>query len=255
MGPIAPKTVLDYRFRGLAHAGLVLGLWLASIAYALLFFEFSPRTWWVVPFIVLWIAFLYTGLFITAHDAMHRSLMPKDPFANDLVGRAAVFLFALFSYSKLKAKHGRHHEHPATDMDPDYHDGRRRGFWAWYRHFMWEYVTWRQPVGMGVAFCALWLALGVRPENLILFWALPAILSSLQLFAFGTYLPHREPKDGYRDQHRATTSGYSRFVSFLTCYHFGYHWEHHEYPYIPWWKLGRMRKDLAVKSAARVGQT
>jgi fatty acid desaturase len=23
----------------------------------------------------------------------------------------------------------------------------------------------------------------------------------------------------------------------LTCYFFGYHWEHHEAPGIPWWQL------------------
>ncbi|WP_208766779.1 fatty acid desaturase [Nostoc flagelliforme] len=23
----------------------------------------------------------------------------------------------------------------------------------------------------------------------------------------------------------------------MSCYHFGYHQEHHEYPDVPWWKL------------------
>lgn len=26
-------------------------------------------------------------------------------------------------------------------------------------------------------------------------------------------------------------------LSFLTCYYFGYHLEHHLYPNVPWWRL------------------
>jgi hypothetical protein len=35
----------------------------------------------------------------------------------------------------------------------------------------------------------------------------------------------------------AKSSNYSTFWSFIACYHFDYHWEHHEYPYLPWYSL------------------
>jgi beta-carotene ketolase (CrtW type) len=66
-------------------------------------------------------------------------------------------------------------------------------------------------------------------------------LSSFQLFTFGTWLPHRNLKIPFADWHRARSNDYPAWLSFLTCYHFGYHWEHHEWPFVPWWKLPRAR--------------
>ena len=100
-----------------------------------------------------------------------------------------------------------------------------------------EYLSWRQMVGMAIVFQILEYVLGIPTLNLILFWVSPALLSTLQLFYFGTYLPHRRPEDGYDNPHRARSNAYSTFWSFITCYHFGYHWEHHEYPSVPWWHL------------------
>jgi beta-carotene ketolase (CrtW type) len=84
--------------------------------------------------------------------------------------------------------------------------------------------------------------------NLIYFWVVPALLSTVQLFYFGTYLPHRELTEPYKDQHRARSNNYSNIFSLLTCYHFGYHWEHHEYPHIAWWRLPLMRKQAMKPS-------
>ena len=122
---------------------------------------------------MLAIMFLYTGLFITAHDAMHRTLMPRDPLWNNILGRIVVFIFALFSYAKLLEKHREHHEHPATMEDPDYHNGKHAGFIAWYGHFMTEYMTWTQLLGMGTVFCILWLVFGADPQNVFLFGLFP----------------------------------------------------------------------------------
>jgi beta-carotene ketolase (CrtW type) len=76
--------------------------------------------------------------------------------------------------------------------------------------------------------------------NLILFWFLPIVLSSMQLFLFGTYLPHRS--EDSPNSHAAISSNYPLILSFLTCYHFGYHWEHHEYPNLPWYRLPSVRQ-------------
>jgi beta-carotene ketolase (CrtW type) len=249
----SPASILDYRWQGLFRALAVISLWLVALGCGLFLVEVRwENSWFIVPLILV-IMFLFTGLFITAHDAMHRTLMPKDPFWNDLIGRAAVFVFALFSYPMLLRKHHEHHEKPATLDDPDYHNGKQPSYLAWYFHFMTEYMTWMQFVGMSLVFCFLWLVLGAKPQNVFLFWALPAIASTFQLFTFGTYLPHREPRGGYDNVHRAHSNDYPRWLSFLTCYHFGYHFEHHEYPYIPWWKLGRWRnQQLQSTSESRL---
>jgi beta-carotene ketolase (CrtW type) len=85
--------------------------------------------------------------------------------------------------------------------------------------------------------------------NLILFWIIPPLLSTFQLFYFGTYLPHRELSEPYTDAHRTRSNDYNVFWSFLSCYHFGYHWEHHEYTHIPWWRLPKIRK-LTLKNTS-----
>ena len=67
------------------------------------------------------------------------------------------------------------------------------------------------------------------------------MLSSLQLFAFGTWLPHRRGEQPFADRHRARSSGFGWLASLLTCFHFGYHHEHHLWPGVPWWRLPRVR--------------
>jgi beta-carotene ketolase (CrtW type) len=49
----------------------------------------------------------------------------------------------------------------------------------------------------------------------------------------GTYRPHRLPtgKNGdtdYPDAHRARSNDMPTWLSLITCFHFGYHHEHHE---------------------------
>jgi len=191
--------------------------------------------------------FLYTGLFITAHDGMHGLIAPRNKKANRFLGTLCVILYALFSFKRLRSEHQKHHAHPGSEDDPDFHDGEHRGFGAWYFHFLKTYVTWQQIAGMAIAFNIMLHIFKVPQINLILFWVTPALLSTLQLFYFGTYLPHREPVGGYDNPHRAKSNEYSIFWSFITCYHFGYHWEHHEFPHVPWWKLPAVRKQILQK--------
>jgi len=175
-------------------------------------------------------------LFITAHDAMHGSVCPGNPWLNDLIGSLSVRCYALLSYRQLRVKHHLHHQAPATEQDPDFHRG---SFWGWYFHFMKGYMRGKQGlvVAPGMMTLFLLLLLHFPLANVLIFWGLPLLLSPLQLFYFGTYLPHRITATGYPDEHRARSSGYPVLLSFLTCYHFGYHWEHHEYPHLPWYHL------------------
>ncbi|MBN1448914.1 MAG: fatty acid desaturase [Bacteroidetes bacterium] len=231
-----------YRYRGLLVAGVVIAAWVGALVYSLTL-DLSAAHWVLIPLFMLLNTFLYTGLFITAHDAMHGTVAPKHQALNRAIGRTVTLLYALFSFDMLLKKHREHHRHPAGEGDPDFHDGEHGGFLRWYVHFFFTYVTWKQILGMAIVYNVLLHLAGVANLNLILFWALPAILSTSQLFYFGTYLPHREPPGGYEEPHRARSNDYGVALSFLTCYHFGYHYEHHAWPYVPWWNLPAARRE------------
>ena len=156
------------------------------------------------------------------------------------MGKLAVFLYAGFRYEPLLAAHIEHHEAPGSEHDPDFADDPSDGFWHWFGSFMKRYFSFYQLVVMNIFYVVL-LSFSDSSTNVMLFWALPACLSALQLFYFGTYEPHRVANDTFADEHRARTNDRSVLWSFLTCYHFGYHLEHHRYPWIPWWALPKAK--------------
>ena len=217
-------------FTGLFVAILVMSCWFASLCF-LLNWEFQ----WRNPFVYLMIfvqMHLFTGLFITAHDAMHGTIS-KNRKINDLMGYISVFLYAGFFYNNLYNKHHKHHKHVHTNHDPDY---APHGFWRWYVRFMLNYVNWIQLVIMAVAYNLL--KIWFSEANLLLFWVLPSLLSTFQLFYFGTYVPHKGEHD---NEHHSTTLPKNHFFAFISCYFFGYHLEHHLKPATPWWQLYKLK--------------
>lgn len=229
------------KFYGLFIAFSIITVWVVSLIFLLSTHISHFSIGLIVPAMV-WQTFLYTGLFITAHDAMHGVVYQSDLKLNHAVGKLSVLLFGLFSYKHLLTKHWLHHRHPASELDPDFHDNEHKHPLMWYFHFMKGYWSWKQILGLIVAFIVIRFGFHVSTVNLVLFWGLPTILSSIQLFYFGTFLTHREPDGGYTNPHRAQTSPYSEFWSFISCYHFGYHLEHHEHPDVPWWQLPAVYK-------------
>jgi len=220
----------------------ILGVLLFTISFVFLITaDLGPFPIWGIPLGMIWMTLLYTGLFITVHDSMHGSVLPGSQFINDSIGTISIFFYALFSYRKLKRKHFEHHRYPGSDLDPDYHDGVHTGPVRWYLRFMRNYLTPIQIIGIALIFNLLIFVVGLSWLNLALFWAIPSLASTVQLFYFGTYLPHREPEGGYTNRYHATSSGYPYWFSLITCYHFGYHLEHHKYPYVQWWRLPWVR--------------
>lgn len=233
-------------WKGLVISGVILTTWLVSFSW-LLSINVSTMNLWMIAAAFIWQTFLYTGLFITAHDAMHGTVFPTNIRINHAIGALAVMCYGLFSYQDLLKKHWLHHKHPGTEHDPDFHRGNSFSL-IWYLQFMKHYWSWRRMAALVLLFNGIHFFLHVPELNMLLFWVLPSILSSVQLFYFGTYLTHREPEGGYTNAHRAKSTNFSILWSFLTCYHFGYHQEHHEYPQAPWWQLPKiyqLRKKLS----------
>lgn len=216
------------RREGLAHAFAVLTAW-AVVQGTMLWGPAVALA--LMPILV----FLYTGLFITGHDAMHGSLVPGRPRLNRLLGRVSVMLYAGFDYDHLRARHLAHHRAPASPDDPDHHRGDPSPA-RWMADFLREYLTAGQMFRMTLVTLLL-VAAGVSFPRLLVAWALPSLLSTAQLFFFGIWRPHREGPEPWPDELRARSDHFPRWLSFLTCYHFGYHREHHAFPHLPWWRL------------------
>lgn len=214
-------------------------LWLACLEGMILLVGFIFQTW------------LSTGLFIVAHDAMHGILCARWPRLGHWIGATSVFIYAFFDYKNLASAHVYHHKNPASAQDPDYH--RREGKIShpifWYFDFMRQYVTLRQILGFPLLFLLLTSEYFLHIPMLAvqLFWVLPLIVSTWQLFYAGTYSPHHfDDADPFVDWHQARSvrlgrsPAVARLFSLLSCYHFGgFHLEHHRYPYVPWWMLPR----------------
>lgn len=235
---------------GLVLAALIIGAWASLHVYGVFFHPLDGLGLWIAPLIVILLCWLNVGLFIVAHDAMHGSLAPGRPGVNKAVGRLTLLLYAGFWLDRLQGEHHKHHRHVGTGEDPDFSGAHPTSFWPWYGKFMVHYFGWREFAVLNLLVYGYILLLGARPEAVLLFWGLPAILSSLQLFYFGTYLPHRHAEQPFADRHNARSNDYGWLASLLTCFHFGYHREHHLSPGTPWWRLPAERQRLRTQLQA-----
>jgi len=220
---------------GLFLAALVVAGWASIHIYSVFFHSLSAPLWQTIGLIFLQ-CWLYAGMFIIAHDTMHGSLVPHHPRLNAVIGKTIMFVYAGFDWAYMRKAHHAHHDNPGTSDDPDFNADNATSFWPWYFKFFTQYFGIRQVlilVGFTLSYVFLFNA---NYLNTIIMWAVPAILSSVQLFYFGTYLTHRH-SGPFPDHHNARTNEFPRWLSLLTCFHFGYHHEHHLYPQEPWWRL------------------
>ena len=230
---------------GLALACAILAAWLAIHAFAMFRFEL---TWQSLPLALVLAAlqcWLSVGLFIVSHDAMHGSLVPGAARTNGFIGGALLFLYAGFGWRRMRDAHFSHHKAPGTIEDPDFSVDHPRSFWPWYATFLRRYFGWQSVLFVSTVVTTYWLVLGIPVEKIVLLYGAPAIASSMQLFYFGTYRPHRHDDHGFADHHRARTDDFGVVASLASCFHFGYHHEHHRAPHVPWWGLPAARRRMS----------
>jgi beta-carotene ketolase (CrtW type) len=229
-----------------ALALVVVGAWLISLWYS--FFHMStgvfPNSLSSVA-MMLWIQFLYCGLFIVTHDACHGTACPGNPRLNRWLGKTTALLYAAFNFDDLVPKHLAHHVYVATAKDPDFHDctSKGQGFLDWGWRFFRQYLRVRQIFIMMAVAQVLFHVLKIPERNVIQFWVVPAIMSGIQLFFFGTWLPHRQAfGNEFTDRHHARDLGLPWILSLVSCWHFGYHHTHHLQPAVPWFRLPSHRR-------------
>lgn len=230
---------------GLALAFGIVASWLAIHAYAMFVFEL---TWTSLPFALIMAVvqcWLSVGLFIISHDAMHGSLVPGHKRINGAIGGSLLFLYAGFGWTRMRDAHFDHHKAPGTERDPDFSADHPTSFWPWYATFLRRYFGWRSILFVSTVVTVYWLVLGIPVEKIVLLYGAPAIASSMQLFYFGTFRPHHHDGKGFADEHNARSDGFGVLASLASCFHFGYHHEHHRAPHVPWWGLPRARSVMS----------
>ncbi|MEL7533985.1 MAG: fatty acid desaturase [Bacteroidota bacterium] len=220
------------------YSGLYIGIGVILLWCLSLFYNLSITIDWANPMTYLMVLVqmhLFTGLFITAHDAMHGTVVAGDRKVNLWIGRISTSLFLFNNFDKMLPKHHEHHRFAGTEHDPDFHNGNEN-FLFWLFDFIKEYISWKQILLAAITHNILVRLVGVPEINMVMYWIVPSILSLLQLFVFGTYLPHRGEHQ-HNNPHHARSQGKNHLWAFISCYFFGYHYEHHDKPRTPWWRL------------------
>ncbi|MDR6788526.1 beta-carotene ketolase (CrtW type) [Sphingomonas sp. BE138] len=230
----------------MAFAAAIGAAWSTIHIGGIFFWEWTAAGLALAIGLVLVQAWLSTGLFIVAHDCMHGSFAPGHPRLNTVVGSLCLAAYAGLSYAALLPKHHAHHAAPGTSADPDFHVTAPSRALPWFVGFFRSYYTHGQ-LGRITLAATLYVILGASLLNIVVFWAIPALIALAQLFVFGTFLPHRHGDEPFTDAHNARSSRLHPSLSLLTCYHFGaYHHEHHLHPGTPWWRLPALRREMSA---------
>ena len=250
LGTMTPHFALPQRFTqraiGLALGLAIAGSWLAIHAWGMFVFQISWTNWPLALAVAGVQCWLSVGVFIVCHDAMHGTLVPGLPKVNAAIGAVLLALYAGFGWRHLRDAHMTHHKLAGHAGDPDFDEHNPADFWRWYATFFRRYFGWRSILFVHTVVGIYWLVLDIPMVQIVLLYGLPALASSLQLFYFGTFRTHRHMADevghGFADHHNARSEDFGTLASLASCFHFGYHLEHHRRPDVPWWALPQARR-------------
>jgi beta-carotene/zeaxanthin 4-ketolase len=241
---------------GACLAALIAGTWLSIHFWGMFVFELDLANWPLAVALAVLQCWLSVGVFIVCHDAMHGSLVPGHPKANSAIGAVLLALYAGFAWSKLRRAHFAHHKLAGHAGDPDFDEHHPDDFWRWYSTFFRRYFGWRSVLFVHTVVGIYWLVLDVPMAQIVLLYGLPALGSSLQLFYFGTFRPHHhvrgEDAQVFADRHNTRSEEFGTLASLASCFHFGYHLEHHRRPDVPWWALPQARRAGVGESSLKV---
>ena len=175
-------------------------------------------------FHIMTLTWQYVGLFIISHDLHHAE---EPNLYQQVLGRLSLICYGGFFLKHFSEKHYKHHEYPGIDgKDPDFHDGNPI---IWYLKFMQRYINLYQVV-VQILIYNLAKYCNITEENMVLFWLIPSVFASIQLFFYGTFLVHE--KDGV-----IKNSQLPKWLITFTSYNFGHHKTHHKKPKLPWFEL------------------
>ncbi|WP_233998545.1 fatty acid desaturase [Erythrobacter sp. YT30] len=223
---------------GLTLAAMIAGGWLGIHFYGMFVFELTWASLPIALAMALVQIWLSVGVFIVCHDAMHGSLAPGKPWLNSAIGAVLLMLYAGFNWRTLRDAHFTHHKMSGRAGDPDFDEHNPGHFLKWYWTFFKRYFGWQSLLFVHTVVGIYLFVFDISFLKIFVLYGAPALLSSLQLFYFGTYRPHHQAEGKpFADRHNARSNDFGTLASLFTCFHFGYHLEHHRKPDVPWWAL------------------
>jgi len=254
-------------FQNVAYAAME---WLSIFLVAYFAHKFfNPFTY---LFAIVWIGSRFHALGVLMHESVHYRLF-KNRTANDIFGEFLAWPLTL-TMKGYRNTHLAHHQNLNTDKDPDWNQ------WDKYYQFpktkkQMLLALLENAVGIGfikdithtafahseqadqpnqiplslricqisfyVAIAALSIAFSFW-HLLILYWFLP-LLTATKFFDYVRGVAEHYPLN-YSQPLRSSrnTFGWQRLVT--APYHINYHLDHHLYPGVPWYNLGKLHAVL-----------
>ena len=136
------------------------------------------------------LAFVALPLYVLLPD--HYARTYDMPLAT--LGAVLLALYAGFAWKQLRDAHFDHHKLAGRPGDPDFDEHNPGNFLRWYGTFFRRYFGWRSILYVHTVVGIYWLVLDISMAQIVLLYGLPALGSSLQLFYFGTFRPHRHAR-------------------------------------------------------------
>ncbi|MFQ5476228.1 MAG: fatty acid desaturase family protein [Nitrosopumilus sp.] len=217
---------------------------------------------WIVYLISVWIigAFQYAIGESLFHEASHFNLFKTKKLNDYLEWVYAVPFFV--DMNQYRTEHLDHHYKPGTKFDHIVRDYEIHGlnnpkqnlFWMWFIKpitgyaglFYLRYAIQLNPLKSSIKFAILWVPIISifwyfdSLHLLVMYWFVPFLWSFASFFYWAEISEHNNTKSCCRSD--------VGFLKNLFHHNGGYHYVHHMYPTIPWYKLREAHKALTPES-------